>query len=824
MRRTLVNNRRNNRLRFTEQGQLRLWFLISGLLLAPVLHAQEADEQKGIEQGNYNIKQAIEFGGRITSISGDMQTYDTMVNLQDGPRLLNFTTDIRSLNQRGTFFDRLYFSNFGYGGDPNVVSVLRISKNKWYLFDSMFRHDENFWDYSILANPYNPAPTQANAPANFNPVVNAPVNVLNTQVVAMSPHYFNTRRNMQNYGLTLLPDAKIRLRLGFNHFTNDGPAFNTIHQGTDQFLFQNQSSGINQYRLGVDFRFLPRTNISYDQIWSYYRTDPGLSDENQQFSVGTGFPPVDLGVNWNGPPCNPSFQPGGIVSPTCNAYYNYFAHWRGRTDAPTEQISVRSNAIRALQLTGKYSYTGADMHVYDYTQNFAGFASKDVLSDYTQTGPIQGRRTTSYADLGANWQISNDFSLLDEFHYGNWQEPAQFTSTNCSFFSTNLLTTTFFFTPTATPPATCAPPANAVPGKPLSTSKSDPDVLVNIDSNFLKQQITNNLIEGQLHSSPKFGAYFGFRYTHRVIADNFSNAQSAIYYPPVATRGNCALSGGVLPSGCTQNADGSVSFATPAASFGAPGVTDIDTNSGVLGLWVKPTQRLTINVDADLGSADTTFTPLAAQNYEQLRARLQYRASGWLNLSVYFQTLNGTNPESEVNGSQHNRNAGFSASLTPSEKFSAQFGYNYNNYYSSLLVCFTSDFAQPGLPACPGVSGLVQETSTYDSTVNTGFLDFLWTPVHHLSLEVGANLAGVTGSDLNLNPLSPIALAPAGPLNSVWYQPYGVVSYRFAKGWTGRARWDYYGYHEDSNSSYQDLFAPRNFRGNVFTLSLRYAF
>ena len=73
-------------------------------------------------------------------------------------------------------------------------------------------------------------------------------------------------------------------------------------------------------------------------------------------------------------------------------------------------------------------------------------------------------------------------------------------------------------------------------------------------------------------------------------------------------------------------------------------------------------------------------------------------------------------------------------------------------------------------------------------------------------------------------PASPIALAPAGPLNSVWYQPYGVVSYRFAKGWTGRARWDYYGYHEDSNSSYQDLFAPRNFRGNVFTLSLRYAF
>ncbi len=39
--------------------------------------------------------------------------------------------------------------------------------------------------------------------------------------------------------------------------------------------------------------------------------------------------------------------------------------------------------------------------------------------------------------------------------------------------------------------------------------------------------------------------------------------------------------------------------------------------------------------------------------------------------------------------------------------------------------------------------------------------------------------------------------APAGPLNSGWYQSYGSVAYHFAKHWTGRAHWDYYGYHED---------------------------
>ena len=34
-------------------------------------------------------------------------------------------------------------SNFGYGGDPNDVSRLRVSKNKWYNFDALFRRDEN---------------------------------------------------------------------------------------------------------------------------------------------------------------------------------------------------------------------------------------------------------------------------------------------------------------------------------------------------------------------------------------------------------------------------------------------------------------------------------------------------------------------------------------------------------------------------------------------------------------------------------------------------------------------------------------------------------
>ena len=183
--------------------------------------AQQAAEGEGIDSGNYNIKQSVEFGYRFTDFTGNQGTYDTFVNLQQGPRLLDMTLEMRSLNHQGAMFDRLYLSNFGYGGDPNNVSRLRIGKNKWYDFDAMFRRDENVWDYSLFANPLNPVSTFANAPAGFNPIIGT------------SPHLFNTRRRMGDYNLTLLPESKIRFRLGYSRNVNEGPSFSSLHQGTE---------------------------------------------------------------------------------------------------------------------------------------------------------------------------------------------------------------------------------------------------------------------------------------------------------------------------------------------------------------------------------------------------------------------------------------------------------------------------------------------------------------------------------------------------------------------------------------------------------------
>jgi hypothetical protein len=95
---------------------------------------QTADESTGKTHGDYNIQQSVEFGYRDSMIGGNLNNYNTFENLSSGVRLFDYTVTMRSINHQGILFDNLSFSNFGYGGDPNDVSRLRIEKKSGTIF------------------------------------------------------------------------------------------------------------------------------------------------------------------------------------------------------------------------------------------------------------------------------------------------------------------------------------------------------------------------------------------------------------------------------------------------------------------------------------------------------------------------------------------------------------------------------------------------------------------------------------------------------------------------------------------------------------------
>ena len=598
-------------------------------LCASMAQAQD-DEQKGIEQGNYNIKQSIEFGGRFTSTSGDSQAYDTFVNLRQGARLFGFTTEMRSINHHGTLFDNLYFNNYGYGGDPNDVSRLRMGKNRWYNFNAMFRKDQNAWDYSLQANPLNPTTPFANGPPGYGGTA------CTACVLKTSPHLQSTRRKLGDYDLLLRPEGNVRLRMGYARNIVEGPAFSTIHQGTEQLLLQNWRTTVNTYRVGVDFKVLPRTNISYDQILNYNKGDNLQTDPNQNplFQLSNG-QAVDLGVSLNSganQPCSATFQVGtGFVNPACSAYFSYLNHGRSRTNVPTEQWSLQTNYWKAWDFAARASYSGGDTDVFDYIQSPFGRESRTNLRNQTTTGPIHGQYVTATADFGATWHITDQLSFIDSFHYSNWHNPVSFASTACSFFSADLLTAANVFTPTATTPAPCAPPADGTPGTPVHSSSSAPDIAVVVNKNFLKQDEKTNLAELEYQFSSKIGMRVGYRYRHRAIDDGFFATTDAIFFPSNAARGSCALVAGVLPEGCTQNTDGSISFVSPASND--TGETFIDEHAALFGFWVRPTRDFRISFDTELMSADHAFTRISPRQAQEYRIRSKYKVADWLNLN-----------------------------------------------------------------------------------------------------------------------------------------------------------------------------------------------
>ncbi len=791
---------------------LTTWILVLGTAFWALPAAGQDPEQKGIDQGNYNIKQSIEFGGRFTSIGGDVATYDTFVNLQEGARLLGFTTEMQSIDHHATLFDRLYFSNFGYGGDPNSASRLRIAKNKLYNFDALFRRDQNAWNYSLLANPLNPTtPAFTNAPAGFSPLI------------GFSPHLFTTGRHMGDFNLLLLPESRIRFRIGYSQNVSEGPSFSTIHQGTEQLLFQNEKDTVNAYRFGVDIRVLPRTNISYDQIFSYYKGDTGYTDNNQTLPLANGTL-VDLGVSFNAAanqPCGNTFLVGGFVNPTCSAYLSYLRHGRIRTNSPTEQLSMQSNYFRNWDLSGKVSYTGGDMREDNWLESLTGREARTNLLDQNNSGPIFGRHISANADFGATWHINDHLSFIDSFHYSNWHNPAQFDQSSCSFFSPSLLAAPNVFTPGGGVSTPCVAPANGVAGTPVHNASSAPDFSLALSGLFLKQDEKTNLAELEYQFSNKLGVRAGFRYRHRAIADNDFETATDIFFPSTANRGACAmLTTGGLPAGCTANGDGSFTFITPNP-VADPSETFINEYAGVFGIWARPTKNLRISFDTELSSADNSFTRISPRQTQEYRLRTKYKPAEWLNVNGSITIWEGRNNVFDVTNLQHNRVYGFSATAQPNEKVGFELGYDYNDVFSQILVCFTSSavVTGPNSVSCTGIPGLIQQLSIYTNKSNFGYFDASWTPVRRLTARLGANVTGTSGSVLIISPN-----APSGPLDSRYYQPFGGLDYHFAKGWTGKAYWGYYGYHEDESNVVQDLLAPRNFRANLVTLSVRYAF
>jgi len=372
-------------------------------------------EPDGVTRGGYQIHSSVELGYRSSDVTGSGDMYDTLVNLQTGPRILDQTLTMQSVDHQGLLFDNLYLNSFGWGGDPNNAARLRADKNKWYNLQGSFRRDQYFSDYDLLANPLNPPTSTPSIP------------VLN------SPNEFDTTRRMSDVDLTLLPQSSVSFRLGFSHNNMTGPSYSSIHEGTEASLLQDWNTTMNSYRLGVDFRIAPRTVLSYDQFLDYYKgdTDYQLNPINEALVPTTPASSVSLGLSIDTvnkepcavvPPATSLIVNGTLTDVTCSAYSSYLRNQRIRTSTPTERISLRSNYFQRVDLVASFAYSSADMNT-PLDESFGGLITRTNTLAFLGTGTADANRISDTADLGATVHLTKHLRLIDKFYFWAYRIP-----------------------------------------------------------------------------------------------------------------------------------------------------------------------------------------------------------------------------------------------------------------------------------------------------------------------------------------------------------------------------------------------------------------
>jgi hypothetical protein len=720
----------------------------------------------GVTSGGYQIHSSVELGYRSSNVTGSEDMYDTLVNLQTGPRILDQTLSMQSVDHQGLLFDNLYFNSAGWGGDPNNYLRLRADKNKWYNLQSSFRHDQNFSDYDLLANPLNPPSSTPSIPA------------LN------SPHLFDTTRRMSDVDLTLLPQSRVSFRLGYSHNNMTGPSYSSIHEGTEALLLQNWNTTMNSYRMGVDWRILPRTVLSYDQFFDYYKgdTDDSLASFAPALLPGGG--PVELGLSIDTankepcavvPPATSLIVNGTLTNVTCTAYFSYARNERIRTSTPTERLSLRSSYFKRLEVLGSFSYSSADSNT-PLDESFNGLITRTNTRAFTGTGTAGANRISDVLDLEATLHLTEHLRLIEKFYFWAYRIPenANFNEVDSDC-------------PTTTPPTPCTLLT------PLSATA--PTSVPTLTASSFNQTWKRNQTELAWDISKKMGARIGLRYGDRVF--NLFNDYSG---------------------GETFN-----SFSTTGENHFV-----VNEYTALLGFWARPTHALRLNFDLEHTNYDNVIVRMAPRKEARYRFQTTYTPRPWAVLGGSINILQDANADALTQYVGHNQNYGLTASLTPRERFGVDLAYNFNSVIQNALICFNdtppigvtlpfvTNATSCASPANPTPANPLLANSYYTNHTHFGMTTVRFKPEKRLTANVGYSITSVDGAVPQFNILQPL-----GTSQYKYSQPVANLSVDIGHKLAWNMGWNYYQYGE---GSFVGPTAPRYFHANSLTESLRYAF
>ena len=767
----------------------------------------------------YSVHESIDLGGRFNDTVGSNAMYDTMVNLQSGPRVLGETFELHALpGTKGAPLDDLRAFASGFGGDPNNIAKLDFSKSKYYEFSAMFRRDRQYFDYDLLGNPNIPSGQSLAVSGSSTPYAWPQVN--------NSPFLFNTVRRMTDTNVTLLPLSQLTFRFGYSHNIMQGPSISPsgyqvsgpyhysatppwISGASAVLLQEYQRNSTDDFNGGVDWKPVQGTKFTFEEQVDHYKGDSCFTMDPQYLNVqeadGTRVAflmSYDTLTPYATSSCNTAALAGGavltapatgtrpVINPACSVISSYFRGQPTRVLFPTEIFRLQSSSIKNISMNGNVRYTKANMNLPNYYESFNGLATSNAAGYYattadSYTGNANARREVMAFDYGIVWQTSKTVSLEDQISYSNVRQPgiAALTGGTATVISSGTQT----INSSAQTSLTAAAGVSPIEGSP-SIGPASPTY-----AGYFGQKFTTNNLTVSWDATPHSTFSFTYRYQDHLISEGQGTAAHNVPIPGVNT---------------------------------TSGEVTIHENGGIFNAALRPANNWDLNGSVEALYNDNAFTPMGFRQLRHYRVHTLYRPKSWATVSGAYNDVerhNNTNNQQSVTGNtdpyagpldhvDHSRVGSIGAQLFPNDRYGLDFNYIYSDVYMSDNICYLGN-ASAALPgamiaagtACP--NNAATRSGTYDVGPAKDFMDapsqvgsvaFMYSPDKQVHSNIGYRITSVNGTRFYNDPRD-----VAGSLVSTYESPYLNFSWESRPGLIWKAEYNFFGYGEGGPSGAQ---------------------
>jgi len=853
--------KRHLQARSTRMSLMAAGLAIALPMAACIALAQEpaAAPQKMTTPDGYSAHHSVDVGGRVANKVGSGAMYDTLVNLQSGPRASGETLELHKLDtNKHSLVDDLRATGSGFGGDPYDFAKLTMSKAKRYEFDGMFRRNRQYFDYDLLGN--------ANIPAGLKLPIGpstAPTGYLAWPQQQHSSVMTNSVRRMTDTDLTLFPLSKVSLHFGYSQNIMQGPSLQPARSAGilkySALLEEYQRHSTDEYTAALDWKPFQGTMVTYEQRVLHYKENSYFTLDPNGFLVqeADGTPAYlgnwDLSTNgsattatsfapYSSAACNSlavanqflSPSPNGgapIIDPSCSVVTSYQRTNPLRNTIPSETLRFQSTSIKNLVFNGQANYSSMTMNMPGYLENAWGLNGNARNEYFTASG--QTRREVYNAEFGVVWQATRDFDLSDQVTLTANAQPG---NVNISG-----------YTKVATPTTPVTSETINYTG-PFTTTVTNSALVTGLvygptSTYFGNEQLVNNLT-ASWNVTPRANLAFTYRYGNR----------------------NIGINTGFTTSNPTRT------------------ILAITEQGGILNATYRVTNDWDVNGSIEALYDDNAFTAMSPRQVRHYRVHTKFRPKSWAIFTAAYNDMERHNntfnpgvasPYGPLNHVDYSRVASFSGTIAKSEYFALNFDYAYSAVYTATNICFANMdsgfltgntspyFAGAAVLTASGTPSTCPTSATNSTPTQWYGRAFMNAPTQHGSVGVVANPndkvnfgAGYRISSVNGSQFFTDAREVNGSMVSAYQTPYLNVNYTIHPGLTWKAEYDYYGYGEGGpsgaqnctlssvatataasivpcasmsvstgmNSSPAGMTAPRNFHANNLTLGVHYEF